>query len=106
MAEDNPRTPRTLQQQPARAAHREQQRGGATEFQQQQAGQSAQGGRPQQMGEGSYEATRDYQKNIRNYLDKADVQADAQAARPRSEAEARALEAAEREARSHSRGER
>jgi hypothetical protein len=57
-------------------------------------------------GEGSYSATRDYQKNIQQYLDKADVQADGEAAKPRSEAEARELDEAEREARSHSKGER
>jgi hypothetical protein len=57
-------------------------------------------------GEGSYSATRNYQKNIKDYLDKADVQADGEAAKPRSEAEARELEEAEREGKSHSRGER
>lgn len=60
----------------------------------------------QQMGEGSYEATRDYQKDIQDYLKKADVEADAQAARPRSEQEARDMESAEKEGRSHSKGER
>ena len=63
-------------------------------------------GEQQQMGEGSYEATRDYQKNIKGYLDKADVEADAEAAKPRSETEARELDDAEREGRSHSKGER
>jgi hypothetical protein len=58
------------------------------------------------MGEGSYEATRDYQKNIKEYLKKADVEADAKAARPRSEHEAKDLEEAEKEGRSHSKGER
>ena len=57
-------------------------------------------------GEGSYTATRDYQKNIKDYLDKADVPADAENAKPRSEAEARELEQAEREGRSHSKGEK
>jgi hypothetical protein len=72
---------------------------------QQQAG--TEDGKPQQqMGEGSYEATRDYQKDIKGYLEKADVEADAEAAKPRSEAEARELEEAEREGRSHSKGER
>ncbi len=58
-----------------------------------------------EMGEGSYEATRDYQKNIKDYLKKADVDADAQAAKPRSDEEARDLDAAEQEGRSHSKGE-
>ena len=61
---------------------------------------------PQQMGEGSYEATRDYQKNIKEYLKKADVESDAQAAKPHSEQEARELDEAEKEGRSHSKGER
>ncbi|QJW85244.1 hypothetical protein HK414_23090 [Ramlibacter terrae] len=85
--------PRILQQQPARES----------DPQQQQGGQAAGG---QVEGEGSYTATRDYQQNIRQYRDKADVQADAEAARPRSESEARELEQAEREGRSHSKGER
>lgn len=58
------------------------------------------------IGEGSYEATRDYQKNIKEYLKKGDVRKDAEAAGPRSEQEARELEQAEKEGRSHSKGER
>lgn len=58
------------------------------------------------IGEGSYEATRDYQKNIKEYLKKGEVRKDAEAARPRSEQEARELEQAEKEGRSHSKGER
>jgi hypothetical protein len=65
-----------------------------------------QAGDQQQMGEGSYEATRDYQKNIGEYLKKADVEQDAQAAKPRSEQEARELNEAEQEGKSHSKGER
>ena len=60
----------------------------------------------QQMGEGSYEATRDYQKNIGDYLKRADVQADAEAARPRNAGEAREMERAEREGRSHSKADK
>jgi hypothetical protein len=60
----------------------------------------------QQMGEGSYEATRDYQQNIKDYLKNADVEADAQAAKPRSQEEARELDQAEKQGRSHSKGER
>jgi hypothetical protein len=102
-------TPRILQQQPARESDPQQQRAGATDFQsrsqQQQSQSQSQGGQPQ-MGEGSYEGTRDYQKNIKDYLDKADVQSDAEQAKPRSEQEARELDDAEREGRSHSKGER
>ena len=93
--------PRGLQQQPARDSDPQQQRSGATDFQQH--GQ-AQGG--QVEGEGSYTATRDYQKNIKDYLDKADVAADAEKAKPHSEAEAREIEEAEREGRSHSRADK
>lgn len=58
--------------------------------------------RPKQMGEGSYEATRDYQKNIGDYLRKANVDADAKAAKPRSDEEAREMQRAEEEGKSHS----
>lgn len=117
-------TPRILQQQqPSReGGDRGQQQSGSTDFQpkpqagaepqsepkpaSQPGGEAKAGGdRPQQMGEGSYEATRDYQKNIGEYMDKADVASDAEAAKPRSEEEARQLKAAEREGRSHSKGE-
>lgn len=99
--------PRIFEQQQPRRAGDPQQQSGSNEFQPKPA---AQPGQPdageQQMGEGSYEATRDYQKNIKDYMKKADVEADAQAAKPRSEQEARDLDAAEKEARSHSKGER
>ena len=93
--------PRILQQQPERDSDPQQQRSGGTDFQQH--GQASQDG---VEGEGSYTATRDYQKNIKDYLDKADVDADAQKAKPRSEQEAKDLDAAEREGKSHSKGER
>ena len=99
MPDDKP-VPRILQQQPQRESDPQQQRAGATDF------QSRPEGKDQVEGEGSYTATRDYQKNIQDYLEKADVDADAQAAKPRSESEARELEQAEREGKSHSRGER
>jgi hypothetical protein len=92
----NKSTPRVLQQQPARDSDPQQQRAGATDFQ--QSGQVE--------GEGSYSASRDYQKNIKDYLDKADIASDAEKAKPHSEAEARELEEAEREGRSHSKGEK
>ncbi len=95
------KTPRILQQQqPPRDTDAEQQQQGSTDFQSKKpAGQ-------QQMGEGSYEATRDYQKGILDYLDKADVEADAEASKPTSEAEAREIEEAAREGKSHTKGER
>lgn len=106
------KTPRILQQQPQRESDPQQQRSGATDFQSRGQAQGQEQGQEQGQadgkveGEGSYTATRDYQKNIKDYLDKADVEADANAAKPRSDSEARDLDAAEREAKSHSRGER
>ena len=100
MTKDTP-APRTLQQQPQRDSDPQQQRAGETDFQ-----SHGQAGGSRVEGEGSYSASRDYQKNIKEYLDKADVQSDAEAAKPRSESEARELEQAEREGKSHSKGER
>ncbi len=98
----NDKTPRILQQQPERDSDPQQQQQSGRSDGQQSGGQA----QSQVEGEGSYTATRDYQKNIKDYLDQADVQADAEKARPRSEAEAREIEEAEREGRSHSKGER
>jgi hypothetical protein len=105
MANEDKSVPRILQQQPQRETDPQQQRAGSTDFQSRGQAQGQQDG-SQVEGEGSYTATRDYQKNIKEYLDKADVAADAEAAKPRSESEARELEQAEREGRSHSKGER
>jgi hypothetical protein len=93
--------PRILQQQPPRDSDPQQQRAGETDFQ-----SRPEGDQGQVEGEGSYSATRKYQKDIKEYLDQADVQADAEASKPRSESEARDLEQAEREGKSHSKGER
>jgi hypothetical protein len=101
--EQDKSVPRILQQQPQRDSDPQQQRAGGTDFQQQSEGAPQAG---QVEGEGSYSATRDYQKNIKEYLDKADVESDAKASKPRSESEAREMEQAEREGKSHSRGER
>ena len=89
-------TPRILQQQPPRGGDPQQQQVGSSDFQPKPEGKKQP---EQQMGEGSYEATRDYQKDIGEYLEKADVASDAEAAKPRSEQEARELEEAEREGR-------
>lgn len=93
-------TPRVLQQQPPRHSDPQQQQAGSNEF------QPKPEGKQQQMGEGSYEASRDYKEKIEDYLKKADVDADAKAAQPRSAEEARDLERAEEEGKSHSKGER
>ena len=95
--------PRILQQQPERDSDPQQQRSGSNDFQP-KAAEPKKG--KQQMGEGSYEATRDYQKDIEDYLKNADVDDDARAAKPRSEQEARDLQEAEKKGRSHSKGER
>jgi hypothetical protein len=92
MVHDDKTAPRSLQQQPAREGDSLQRRA------------QAQGS--QVEGEGSYTATRAYQKNIREYLDKSNLQSDADTARPKSDSEAREIEQAEREGRSHSKGER
>jgi hypothetical protein len=100
MSSDDKSVPRILQQQPQRDGDpQQQQRAGASDAPPRPEGQG------EVEGEGSYSATRDYQKNIKEYLDQADVQSDAEAARPRSESEARELEQAEREGKSHSKGE-
>lgn len=102
MSSEKP-VPRILQQQPERESDPQQQQSGSSDFQPKPGAHS---GRQQDIGEGSYEATRDYQKNIDEYLKKADVEKDAQAAKPRSEQEARELNEAEQEGKSHSKGER
>ena len=95
-------TPRTLQQQPARQSDAQQQQSGSNDFQPKPRARK----KEQQIGEGSYEASRDYKQRAEEYMKKADVEADAKAAKPRSEEEARELKRAEEEGRSHSKGER
>ena len=95
-----PKTTPRLQQQPPRHSDPQQQQAGSSDF------QPKPEGKPQQMGEGSYEGTRDYQQRTQEYLKKADVEADAEKAKPRSAEEARELEQAEEEGKSHSKGER
>ncbi|WP_309681218.1 hypothetical protein [Polaromonas sp.] len=95
-----------LQQQPRRPMDRQQQQSsGSHEFQPRptQAGAPQDGGnKDKQMGEGSYEGSRDYQDSVDNYLKKADVKSDAQAAKPGSPEEAAALKKAEQQGLSHS----
>jgi hypothetical protein len=94
-------TPRILQQQPQRESDREQQQSGSTDFQ-----GNKPGARQQQMGEGSYEGSADYKKRTEEYLKTHDVEKDAEAAKPKSEQEARDMERAEEEGKSHSKGEK
>jgi len=88
-------TPRILQQQPSRDSDREQQQEGSTDF---QANKPA---GKQQMGEGSYEGTRDYNQRQAEYQKTHDVQKDAEAATPKSPEEAREMQQAEEEGKSH-----
>ena len=57
------------------------------------------------VGEGSYEGSQRYAKSIGNYLETADVTADAKAAAPKTPQEARELRQAEDDAKNHTRGE-
>ncbi|HSH91174.1 MAG TPA: hypothetical protein VK996_14400 [Ramlibacter sp.] len=88
------------QQQPPRQTDLQQQQAGTSDFQPKPAAK-----REQQMGEGSYEGTADYNQRTEDYLKKADVEKDAEAAKPKSEQEARDMEQAEEEGKSHSKGE-
>jgi hypothetical protein len=98
-SENRPVPPMQQQQQQPPSGDRAQQQQGSTDFQSRPTGSQVEG-------EGSYSATREYQKDIEDYLDKADVQKDAEASKPRSAEEAREMEDAEREGKSHSKGER
>jgi flagellar hook assembly protein FlgD len=92
---------RILQQQPPRNSDPQQQQAGSSDFQ-----PKASAPKDQQMGEGSYEGTRDYNKRTAEYLKTHDVKKDAEAAKPRSEEEQREMEKAEKEGKSHSKGEK
>ena len=92
---------RVLQQQPRRDSDPQQQQSGSSDFQPKAAGK-----KDQQMGEGSYEGTADYNKRTAEYLKTHDVKKDAEAAKPRSADEQRDMEKAEEEGKSHSKGEK
>lgn len=93
-------TPRILQQPSSPEEGREQQPPGASDR------QDSKPGAKQQMGEGSYEGTRDYDQRQADYMKTHDVQKDAEAAKPKSEEEAREMRRAEDEGKSHSKGEK
>ncbi|HSW20935.1 MAG TPA: hypothetical protein VLJ86_27180 [Ramlibacter sp.] len=101
MDESRKHVSRILQQQPHRDSddplRQKQQQSGGPGF---PPGAQADGGE-EPKGEGSYEGTRQYQARVKDYVKRADIQRDAEAARPRSESEAREMENAEREGRSH-----
>jgi len=60
---------------------------------------------PDVQGEGNYDATRRYDKAAREFAQSGKVDEAARAARPASEQEADELRRAEREGKSHSKGE-
>jgi hypothetical protein len=58
--------------------------------------------KPDVQGEGDYEAARRYRKEVKDYVDSADIDKAAHDAAPKSPDEQREMEEAEREGRSHS----
>jgi hypothetical protein len=64
--------------------------------------QSAQSQPTRQIGEGSYEGSREYGESMKAYLETADVKADAEAAQPASPEQAALLKKAEQEGLAHS----
>lgn len=106
MYRSNSASPSGLQQQqPQRYSDRHQQQSsGSGEFQPSRpraAQQQGSNDKNKQMGEGSYEGTRDFEQSIKSYLKKADVASDARDAKPGTAKEAAELEHAEKEGLSH-----
>lgn len=58
--------------------------------------------KPSVQGEGDYEASRRYRKEVQDYMDKADVDKAAHEAAPKSPDEQREMDEAEKTGRSHS----
>ena len=58
-----------------------------------------------QQGEGSYSGTKQYNDGVKKHMEQHDIEKEARDAEPRSEAEARAMEEAERIGRGKSKGE-
>jgi hypothetical protein len=67
--------------------------------------QQRQGGEGQQYGEGNYKATRQYNEGLKEHVQNHDIEREARDAAPRTDAEKREMEEAERIGRSKSRGE-
>ena len=67
--------------------------------------QQMQGGEGQQYGEGSYSGTRQYNEGMKDHVRHHDVEREARSAAPRTAAEEKEMEEAERIGRSKSRGE-
>ena len=83
---------------PTKDADQPQQHGDAKQSQP----SSAPSQRTRQIGEGSYEGSREYGESMKAYLETADVKADGEAAQPASPEEAKQLEKAEQEGLAHS----
>ena len=66
--------------------------------------QEAGGGAGNQYGEGNYQATRDYNRGLKEHMEKHDIEREARDAAPRSEEEARQMEEAERAGKDKARG--
>ena len=66
--------------------------------------QQAQGGEGQQYGEGNYKATRDYNRGMKEHVENHDIEKEARDAAPRSAAEEKEMEEAERIGKSRARG--
>ena len=58
--------------------------------------QQMQGGEGQQYGEGNYKATRQYNEGLKDHVEHHDVEKEARDAAPKSEAEQREMDEAER----------
>ena len=67
--------------------------------------QQMQGGEGQQYGEGSYSGTRQYNEGLKEHVENHDIEREARDAAPRTAAEEKEMEEAERFARGKSRGE-
>jgi len=78
-----------------------QEQSGAKGNQQQQ--QHAASGEGKQYGEGSYSGTRQYNEGLKEHVDNHDIEREARDAAPRSDAEEKEMEEAERIGRSRSR---
>jgi hypothetical protein len=60
--------------------------------------------KPNIQGEGDYEAARRYRKEVKDFVDTADIDKAARDAAPKSPADQKAMDEAERVGRSHSKG--
>jgi CRISPR/Cas system-associated protein Cas5 (RAMP superfamily) len=70
-----------------------------------QSQQQQQSGTGQQYGEGNYKASRDYNSGLKDHVEHHDIEKEARDAAPRSAAEEKEMEEAERIGKSKSRGE-